>query len=685
MPLYIASAFFVGAFARIVWIFFYHDFSLFMLGDTFVLGSPDGYYFAQAIQNISSGATIFENAPDSRPTLYILSVIYKLFSFLPLDTFLFIAPAFIAPIITATVLPIYKNINLKEGLLAAILVVTASGFLHRTVAGYFDDDMFNFPFLFGCAFLIITFAQNKNIWIFLSVVAIGYIFCIDYKNAPSLILILSMSTAIASIFLKDKKLLFLAILLLAETAPIDNILKIPLLLLIAFLGYEKIEYFDTKKIALAFSVLFIIILLTSVGGNFLHSALYYMDKPILVQNSEFHYFSSLQTVEESSKTSFISILKAISYHPVLILFSLFGFYLLCKERPIFLILSPFIAIGFLGFVGGSRFAAFASIPLALGSTRFVFWAAEMLKEKIKKELLAGSLSALFLIPMAINASMLSPSGTLTAMEITPIKSLANVGNRKDIVASWWDYGYQIKYIGKKETLSNNGAQEGAQNFAEAAALFSSNPTFSANILSEYAKLQNDKNQIHTDKLIGIAEKYNIDKENPAKIISFLTQKNRVFQERNFDVYWFMPYRLSWIFGTISNFVHVELKSGKQLGKSLWIFSDTFTPNEKEIILNPQTTVDRKNNTVSIMGKQYPLSAVITIQKQNNKINTTVLETSKSGDIALLELREYNAVAIVDRASYKSSFVQMFFLENYDAEVFEMVSNEKWGKVFKLKK
>ena len=41
--------------------------------------------------------------------------------------------------------------------------------------------------------------------------------------------------------------------------------------------------------------------------------------------------------------------------------------------------------------------------------------------------------------------------------------------------------------------------------------------------------------------------------------------------------------------------------------------------------------------------------------------------------------------IMDEAMFNSAFVQMFFLGNYDKELFELVINDKDAKVFRLKK
>ena len=40
---------------------------------------------------------------------------------------------------------------------------------------------------------------------------------------------------------------------------------------------------------------------------------------------------------------------------------------------------------------------------------------------------------------------------------------------------------------------------------------------------------------------------------------------------------------------------------------------------------------------------------------------------------------------MDKAMYESAFVQMFFFENYDKSLYELVFSEKEAKVYKLKK
>jgi len=56
-----------------------------------------------------------------------------------------------------------------------------------------------------------------------------------------------------------------------------------------------------------------------------------------------------------------------------------------------------------------------------------------------------------------------------------------------------------------------------------------------------------------------------------------------------------------------------------------------------------------------------------------------------GTYAVVYLKSYGSFVIMDRKTYESAYVQMFMLDNYDKNLFELVVSSPYSKIFRVKK
>ncbi len=56
-----------------------------------------------------------------------------------------------------------------------------------------------------------------------------------------------------------------------------------------------------------------------------------------------------------------------------------------------------------------------------------------------------------------------------------------------------------------------------------------------------------------------------------------------------------------------------------------------------------------------------------------------------GKFVIVYMKSYGKFIIMDVETFKSTYVQMFMLEKYDKDLFELVVSSPYSKIYKLKK
>ncbi len=56
-----------------------------------------------------------------------------------------------------------------------------------------------------------------------------------------------------------------------------------------------------------------------------------------------------------------------------------------------------------------------------------------------------------------------------------------------------------------------------------------------------------------------------------------------------------------------------------------------------------------------------------------------------GEYAIVYMKSYGRFVVMDTQTFNSMYVQMFILEKYDKNLFELVVSSPYSKIYKLKK
>ena len=77
-----------------------------------------------------------------------------------------------------------------------------------------------------------------------------------------------------------------------------------------------------------------------------------------------------------------------------------------------------------------------------------------------------------------------------------------------------------------------------------------------------------------------------------------------------------------------------------------------------------------------------------IVTQNTKQGRVQLQSQLyhvDGEYAIVYMKSYNTFVVMDTETFNSTYVQMFMLEKYDKNLFELVVSSPYSKIYKLKK
>ena len=76
-----------------------------------------------------------------------------------------------------------------------------------------------------------------------------------------------------------------------------------------------------------------------------------------------------------------------------------------------------------------------------------------------------------------------------------------------------------------------------------------------------------------------------------------------------------------------------------------------------------------------------------IVTQNTKQGEVQLQSQLyhvDGEYAIVYMKSYGTFVVMDSETFNSTYVQMFMLEKYDKNLFELVVSSPYSKIYKLK-
>ena len=414
----------------------------------------------------------------------------------------------------------------------------------------------------------------------------------------------------------------------------------------------------------------------------------------LSEGIKLNYYAVTNTIREAGKIPFETFANRISGSVFTFIASCFAYILLCFRYKIMLLSLPMLAIGFLAMKSGLRFTVYA-VPIMAFSMGYLLVFLSNFVKKYSVNNLADTFKYMFLsfftililIPNINHIKNYMVPVVFTKEEVKNLVKLKSIAKRNDYVISWWDYGFPIRYYADVKTFVDGGKHLGMDNFLTSVIL-SYPQNYSANMarltVEFYEFSLNSREGVGVDLFKSMLEKSNI--KDPDKLLYYLGSSNVTLPPKTSDIYYYLPYAMLNIFPTINVFSNVDLKTGNLKSSPLFYASNRVKDLKDSLDLGGGIFLNKIDRKITINNKVYTLNNLVDIRYADNKKLIKSQEVlDKNSFINVILMPSYGKVLVLDNNMFYSSFIQLFFLENYDKELFEPVILDPLTKIYRLKK
>lgn len=671
---------------RLIWVFQFQDNTAFMWDGELMLNTNDGYFFAAGAQKALEGIHM-ENPRVfgmwDYGTIAITTFLVKITG-LSLETVTLYMPAVISSLVVVPIILIarlYKQT--LWGFFAALLGAITWSYYNRTMVGYYDTDMFSAMAPMVILFFLIksTLDLRLSSALFAGMAITIYPFL--YDQGLSIVYGIGIVYGLYMFLThrNDKTMYMSLILVLMSLFPLHLIAAEYYIvkLIVLIIAYFILKTLSIKEQYLLITVGVLAILFLFFGNVFgliLSKMMGYLATGTLDEG--LHFYSVKQTVREAGSIPFSTYANRTSGSVVGVIIALIGYVVLVMRRREFIVALPLIGIGVFALWGGLRFTVYA-VPVAAMSAIYLFFViSENFKEQKWKYPFIILATTLMIYPNITHIIGYKVPTVLNKTEVQDLAKLNEISEPKDYTLTWWDYGYPIWYYSDTSTLIDGGKHNN-DNFIISKILQSPSQEFAAN-MSRLAV------ETYVDSGHKIVANELFKEQKPSVLLAALELSDYQLPKKTRDVYLYLPYRMLRIFPTVSVFGNINLNTGKKERNMLFYPSGIASQKAGKVILQNGIIYDSIKGEVQIGNKTrkvYRFDVASYRAKGKSQVQSKL--HSMSGEFCIVFLKSYGKIVVMDRKTYESAYVQMFMLEKYDKNLFELVISSPYSKIFKLKK
>ncbi len=322
----------------------------------------------------------------------------------------------------------------------------------------------------------------------------------------------------------------------------------------------------------------------------------------------------------------------------------------------------------------------------------------------------ASLAAVFVaVASVVNINLAyvysSRSGTvLTKDEMVVLDELGKVAQREDYCISWWDWGYPIRYYADVKTLTDGAKHFGWQNYpisfiltrtpVAAANMARLDVEFTESYFRQHQNLSREDNAKMPSNINAMLAAYNVSRQNVNGFVNgALNSPNIQLPPKSRDIYLFLPHRISDIFATIALFSWRNIGTGEDLMSQFWFFqsemrSQPFDRSDgKWVGLDGNFAIKLDGTKFSAGESVIELNSFVTMKFDNKtrKFERGVVSGNPQSLYYGVFLQDLGRIYLMNRATFASTFVQMFMLGEYDPNLYELVAWSATAKLYKFKR
>ncbi len=700
--LFIAIAYLFSLGVRMYWPIYFMDNDAFRYAGQLMINTNDGYFFATGARDIIDGVVAQDaqraSAFHVSPGLVLLTAYATKFSPFSLDTVTLYLPAIISSLIVIPIVLTGRLIgNTFLGFLAALLGSIAWSYYNRTMTGYYDTDMFAvlLQFMIFYSFLEIVYTKSiKSV-----IVAAFLVFVYPYFYPQGLMIVYAMFILLVFYMIleyrgwiktnetkkfKDNHISLYGTVILLSIA-LMIVLQVELRIVLALISIGLLLKIELKEKQLLYISLVFFIAFLFFGNVFaviLSNIMTYADRGL--DTGSLQFYQVVQTVREAGTIPFATMANRISGSQIGVIVSLIGYFLLVLRHKQFIIALPLIGIGVFSLVGGLRFTVYA-VPVAAISAIYLFHViTTSISDKKSIYVLAMTLlTASMLYPNIAHIIGYKVPTVLNKTEVDDLVKLDKMASDKDYTLTWWDYGYPIWYYSNTNTLIDGGKHT-HDNFIVSKIMQTPSPQLAANLSRLAIETYVDSNySIVADTIFKNQQK---DQFDPNFLLSELEDSNYKLPKKTRDIYLYLPYRMMNIFPTVAVFGNLDLTTGKTERKISFYPTQAGSNKDGILVFRNGIQFDTKKGLISLGQQQIKVKNFIVTQiTKEGKTQLQSQHYHANGQFAVVYMKSYGQFIIMDSETFNSTYVQMFMLEKYDKNLFELVVSSPYSKIYKLKK
>ena len=683
---------------RLIWVYQFGGNTSFMWEDQLMINTNDGYYYAEKARDILNGTQGYVDSWDHNGTLAIVTAFFATILPFSFETIILYMSAFLGSLLVVPLVLIGYTLKRPYiGFIAGLFASVVWSYYNRTMTGYYDSDMMNIVWpMFVLWSIIHALTTQKNRYL---VLMIFFMVLSEWWYPKNIALNTAMVfMGVVYVMVKDRHNLFnlkLIAFALVGLSAIPFVLKVVLALALFGIFHYK-DNLAQKYIYPILGVLFMAYVYSGALNGILSSLNLYLfnrffPAETLGEVAQLHFYGVIGTVREAGAIPFETFANRISGHTITFALSTIGVVLMMVRYPILIISFPMVAMGFMAYKSGLRFTVYAVPVYALGFGYLVLFLADKLELFVtdQKKLKVARMSFISLIMIAVlYPNIMHIIGykvptVLNKSEVTDLSKLNKIASSEDYTLAWWDYGYPVRYYSETKTLIDGGKHQN-DNFIISKILQTSSQDLAANLSRLAVETYVDSNySIVANVLFKNGKEDQID---PNLLLSELEDPSYELPKKTRDIFLYLPYRMLNIFPTVSVFGNLDLTTGKAERKIS--FYPTRAVSNKDGILTFRNgiTFDTKKGMIALGQQQINVKYFMVTQI--TKEGKTQLQSQlyhADGQFAVVYMKSYGQFIIMDSETFNSTYVQMFMLEKYDKDLFELVVSSPYSKIYKLKK
>ena len=401
-------------------------------------------------------------------------------------------------------------------------------------------------------------------------------------------------------------------------------------------------------------------------------------------NEGLHFYGVHQTIREAGKIPFEMFANRISGSQIGLIVSFIGYVVLVMRHRAFILALPLIGIGAFALWGGLRFTVYA-VPVAAMSAIYLF--------HVITTTISDKKNIYVVAMIVLTASMLYPNIThiigykvptvLNKAEVQDLVKLDQMADSKDYTLTWWDYGYPVWFYSNTNTIIDGGKHQN-DNFIISKIMQTSSSELAANLSRLAVETYVDSNYANIANTIFKNGKE--DQLDPNFLLAELEDRDYKLPEKTRDIYLYLPYRMLRIFPTVAVFGNLDLTTGKAERKISFYPTSAVSNKDGMITFRNGIAFDTEKGEITLgQQKKSVKYFIITHNTKEGKVQLQSQLYHADGEYAIVYMKSYNTFVVMDVETFSSTYVQMFMLEKYDKNLFELVVSSSYSKIYKLKK